>query len=454
MSPIDYLFLYLQIFSLLIVVAKELSKNKHRNLYLILVSLTFLVLVQFQTFWIFGKMGNSLQIIHIFQAISIDGARLANIYMFFGICIFLSTILVSSNSKSRPGFKNYSELNSPTIAHLACKAPSLLTYGIVASSVILFTIAIVILLGGLATALSTPGQSIGGQTMLLILIGIGKYPLITKLASYQKIAIFDICLYFMAICVALLNSRFTAAAYIVQVLFAVHYCRKEIPVKNMIYSVFSLVFIFIVFGIYREFGNFRSSTDFNLDEFLDFALTRFGGDDSIIDWFYGFGVESFAGLAGIITFDIRQHGMAHDLGISELSFITQLIPNQLRNDVTLPFIYISDFIKSSYPYPDASIVKPGYENVYAHFGVFGVPMLSYLIGILTYKLNELMFDKSKSSEIKLLISLLSVYILMLIQNSISAVLFFGIGEAFMFKVYMILLDNTGTSDRTADQQTS
>ena len=63
-----------------------------------------------------------------------------------------------------------------------------------------------------------------------------------------------------------------------------------------------------------------------------------------------------------------------------MSFVTQLLPNAWRTDPSLPFLSMSQVLQDAYPY-QGSVVRPGFELAYGHFGLPGMIALGALLGV-------------------------------------------------------------------------
>jgi hypothetical protein len=84
---LDWLCLYIQIILLLAISIREIIRERQKNLYAILIPAALLVLVQGQIWWMLNVFENNhfTEIDHLFQSISIEGLRRANLYAF--LCI-------------------------------------------------------------------------------------------------------------------------------------------------------------------------------------------------------------------------------------------------------------------------------------------------------------------------------------------------------------------------------
>jgi hypothetical protein len=183
------------------------------------------------------------------------------------------------------------------------------------------------------------------------------------------------------------------------------------------------VFVAIVFGTYRQFSG--------IDEYVDLTAikenySKYVGVDNVVDWFYATSEEGFAGLAGLLTSEIGEGAMEHDFGLSNLGFWMKLIPYPLRMDPALPFTDWEEALSNAYPYRD-SITRAGYESFYGHFGVTGVLGLGLLLGFAARMLHQKMVIPGRN---RLLIALLSAYLILPLYGNLHFVFLFWTTELF------------------------
>ena len=221
---------------------------------------------------------------------------------------------------------------------------------------------------------------------------------------------------------------------LLQLLIFINYFRHELYRARLLLIPFFSFLIFILFGLWREFASQQIGWQ-DTSNFLLF-LTNYINFKEILDWFYAKNVEGFAGLAGIITYDQSVGGVAHDFGISNLKFIMQFIPGAVREDSSLPFSQLSEFIKSFYPYQDGSIIRPGIEIAYANFWIIGILMFGGVLGYLARFFHSSILRPNSSA---LVIGLISVQCLHLIRGTISNVLFFGFADLIILIFFRIAL---------------
>ena len=449
----DKILLYTQSIVALIIIVSELGKgeNLRRNLLVILFLTTFLFLCNFQAIWAFNSpflKNNGM--IHISQSISEDSIILANRYSGLFLAFFAMTYkFLQAREKKRAKSlfrkvvfnfngnieeKRFLQKRKVRLMPSMSSISYLMIYFIVLTCFSL----IVILSGGIKTFLASPGAlGFGGSSSLLIFLGLGKMPLLNKLIARKKLNINDYLLFLSTFIITLLNSRFMAGFIILQVFIIINYFVKPIDLKKLITLLLVFLLIFIVYGVYRDNSNFY---DYSITGFLERIVLVFdrlnNGWVLVIDWFYGFNVEAFIGLAGAINYGSKNL-IYHDLGISNLSIFTALIPSFIRNDPILPFRNIHEFFLAHYPY-SGSIVPGGLESFFVHFGFIGIPLLGILTSYLVCFLHRNLCEKTVNTDL-LVYSLLSTHILNLIRNSLSVTLFFFVGDLLVVYLYKLIV---------------
>jgi len=180
-------------------------------------------------------------------------------------------------------------------------------------------------------------------------------------------------------------------------------------------------FVAIIFGTYRQFSGKSDKINF-LDVKQNYI--KYTGADNAIDWFYSTAEEGFTGLAGILTYSMTQGGISHDFGISNLGFWIKFVPYPIRLDPTLPFAELEGYIWNTYSYKD-SITRSGYESFYGHFGVIGMLVIGILPAFLVNKLHNKMLGHRHN---RLIIALLSAYILLPLYGNLYFVFLFWMTE--------------------------
>ena len=425
----DFCWLFFHISLLLLVIAREFARKKNRNLFLILICSAFLVLISGQDWWMltFFEDGNEIGINHLYQYISLPGVRLANFYV--GLSVISFVILYFIKVRRLPNRTEVQSRNAPRA--LIGRYAYLFFICWIVAIIYLLTISA----GGFINSLKAPGLNFTyGVTMNLILLSVGKMPLLYNIASKNEVRKLDIFLFLAVLFFTLINARLNSALMLLQLLILFNYCRYEISRAAWLLIVFFFFLIFIAFGLWREFASQQIGSQ-DLSNFFLFIVYYFDFKE-ILDWFYAANVESFSGLAGILTYDQSVGGIEHDFGISNLQFILQFIPGAVRADSSLPFGQFHDFFRSFYPYQNGSIISSGLEIAYANFWIFGVFMFGGVLGYLARFFHSFVLRPNSSV---LVIGLISVQCVHLIRGTISNVLFFGFSDLIMLIFFKIVL---------------
>ncbi len=426
---IDFCWLYIQMIILMAIVAREYARPSQRNFFAMLISGGILILVSGQGWWMLRTFDESgaYEMVHLYQTISLHGARLANFYTGIGIVCY--GIVFLAQPKRRPVVRTYLvDRHNHIRFH-----PNQLTYLFIGSWVAVMASALLVSAGGAVAALTAPGLNFAyGVTMFLILISVGKFPLLQKVVSEKSIRPIDVGLFFIVLLFTLFNSRILAAMILLQLVVVINYSRYEISRRTLLSVPLLIFLIFIVFGLYRDFAS-RTGGAIEFDAFFDFIAQTNG--DVLLDWFYGKNVESFTGLAGILTYEASAGSLEHDYGLSNLSFLAQFIPGALRNDPELPIKSLVENLASAYPYK-GSIVSPGLEIAYANFGLFGIMILGTLLACFARFLHSAMV---RGNYDRLKIGVISVQPLQMIRGTFANVLFFGLSDLIMLSFYRLIL---------------
>lgn len=417
---VDWILLVAQCVVLLFLIVREASKRSDRNLFTILIALTFLVLVQGQAWWTLLRVQNAAYTQQLYNVISRDGARLANAYVAFAMGLFMIGRAVARRSPPRQCCSHRTDVDTVRIP-----------YTFVAIVTLVGAVAAVASAGGVSNAIQNPGQQLAGQSLLLIVAGMGKMPTISLLNRGLRPTLPALALAAVTLVVTLFNSRFLMLFVLAQFIIVSHYCRR--PVRRVTLAVAAVVgvVVMLLFGLYRDFSAVRA-----VDPTIGSTGTYLSQRVSlgVADWFYSYNVEGFSGFAGILTYDQAvPGGIAHDYGISTLSVATHLLPNALRTDPALPFKGVYDYLTSVYPY-HASIVSPGFEMAYAGFGLIGVLVLGFVLGYASVRLDSAMRSRQAAGN-ALVLGVVSVQILQVIRGTFSNAIFFGLADIALVVVF-------------------
>ena len=382
-----------------------------------------LALLNGQAWWVFSQFSdNQTSIIyHINKSISADGAKLANFYLGLSAIVLFITYRVLEKKSLKNEFNSTPLLKGE-------KSVNAISNFILVSWALFFSYIAFDVMGGVMEVISHPGQFMGnGATVFLVLVHLTRLQFLKSIAKNQKSQLVEGLLFVFVVIFQLFNGRGWMLFFVFQLLIIYNYCKKEITRKTAILFFLLFLFVIFIFGMYRHFTSLADPS--TLNEYI----SVYSGSDNPINWFYSTSVESFAGLAGILTYK-ETHSIFHDFGISNLTFWMKLIPYQIRLDPTFPFVELNEFILNKYPYPD-SITRSGYESLYAHFGIFGILSLGVLFPYCANKFHSCMTGNNPN---KFKIALYSAYLLLLLYGNLFFIFFYAMTETIGLIIFWIL----------------
>jgi len=346
------------------VVVSQVSKKRDRDLITMTTFAGLILLVDFQALYVGSELLQFHSEYFLENFITRDGFRLA-VFL-----LFLCTIVIVASYRIARSIKWRSRPKPPRILR---HTP--LAYAVAIVLMSIFTYYLIDLLGGVEETFMRPGRPVAGQTVWLILLQMGKIPLFYKVAERKKASIVDYFLFGWTFILTMVNHRAFAACDLWQLLVLWNYCRREISrTKFLVGGACALVAV-LVAGIVRarEFG-------YNPEAPLAvYRLLRGGsreGPFDVLAFFYRWNIEAFTGFAGIITHYV-QRGITYDYGISYLQLFTHLTPYSVR---TGALSGLDAWLVRQYEY-NGSIVTPGYEGAFGHFGFVGLLIFSVLLGV-------------------------------------------------------------------------
>lgn len=427
---IDWTVLGAQMAYLVFIIVRESARRHDRNLYAILIAGTLLVMVQGQAWWILSRLASASYVVHLSQLVTRDGARLANCYLALAMtCFAIARWLAQRLARSRRSAA--AAVPVARVTSVAGSVAARVPYMFVAAVTVAAGAVTIFLAGGLKQALSTPGQLIAGASVFLVLAGMGKVPVLSRLSEGVRPTGPAIVLLFLALAVTLVNSRFLTLFIIIQIVVTAHYCRR--PVRRRALGIFGVaaVIVMLGFGLYRDFG-VVSAGDPSQSSPSSFVSKRLSS--GVVDWFYSLNVEDFAGFAGILTYESHSPaGIAHDYGISTLGFIPHLLPNTVRNDPALPFKGAADFVEGAYPYR-GSVVPGGFEIAYAGFGLLGVLAFGSALGFASIWMDVAVRKRQAAGD-ALVFCVVSVAVLQMIRGTFASSIFFALADVAVVFLY-------------------
>ncbi len=425
-------------------IIRELVSKQKRNFVTILFYSVLIVFVYLQELAIWGTIQEKGSASIFNNWITYEGFSLAcflltiSAIVIFTINIYLTAFFAKKLRKKQLALKikKRTELEKRTEAgknkQLPQKNvyfPTQNLYSYVITSAILFfvTFSLVYLLGGIGLLTENLGTSVGGQTVLLIGLQIGKMPLFYKIVAKRKVGLWDWILFLISIFLTLINSRRLAITGILQYAVLYNYCIAEIKISRLlIFFALSLLFA-IGYGSLREYTNFYDS--FHLDNLYEFYSSL-----DFFKFFFEKNVEGFAGFGGIIS-EYLSRGIDFDFGLSNLKLIVQLLPNSIRSEYAGDFVNLID---SVYPY-EGSVVPAGFEASFAHFSFFGIFMFSTILGFFPAFLNFKLWSNRQNRIEYMFVSLQGI---VLISGQFWLFLFFSLGDLTTCLVYKLIIKMT------------
>ena len=420
---LSFILVIIQIALLSGVILFELNKGRGRNLVMITTAVALILFVEFQAMYVLKDLENFSTAFYYDNFINREGCSFAVLLLLLCTVVLLISHRITRRQKPPAIRKASSQVHQTLLSYIAITLILLAT-----------AYALIELSGGLGEALSAPARMIPGQTVYLIILQIGKIPLLQKVADRKKGNVFDFALFLISLLMILLSNRRMAMFEIWQYVVLVNYCKNEISRRKLV-GIGVLVACIVLFtGTVRSFG-FGYSAETPMRVYHLYSEGVGGQPFDLTDFFYRWNIEAFSGFGGIITAYL-QHGISYDFGISYLRFFTHLTPYAIRTGAVRDF---DDWLNEIYSY-HGSVVSPGYEAAFGHFGFVGIFMLSVVLGVLPRwfhsRLTSPGFDK-------VLYALLSVHIVLLISADLWLAVFFALGDVMMLFLFRLV---TATAD--------
>jgi hypothetical protein len=423
---LDWLLLLAQVSMLGAIAISEIRRATDRNLIALLVVGALLVLVQGQEWWVLAKLETASYVQHLYQLITLDGDRLANLSVTLAVGAFAVVYLVN---RRRPAPEPDGRSKAPAAATERVPYVLLSCWTLAAAALLLASS------GGLAELVGAPNRIEAGQAGELMGLGVAKLPLLDAVACGRRPRPYALVLFGLVIALTLLKSRFLAIFVLLQLAVIWNYRRAELSRRWLAPLAATGALMLVGFGLYRDLVSyFPAGTPLDSLTIQRFSAERTAG--GLADWFYGLNVEGFAGFAGIVTYTLLNGTIAHDYGLSTLRFVTQLLPNSWRTDPGLPFMGISQTLEHAYPY-HGSVVSPGFELAFGHFGLIGVVALG---GVLGYLCRRFHGSLQTGHGDRLLAGLLSVQPLQIVRGTFVTVLVFGLGDIVGLRLYRAMAE--------------
>lgn len=430
-SNVNLFIIIIQILILLGLIYRESKKNQI-NFLLIFVVISYIILVQFQSLWLHFEFDDDVHstITIVGNKFSYDTYFKTNILFFLAVVVFSITVVLTDKLRLYKNSLNYRY--DYFISFFA--------YFFVICWFLFFSVLLINKIGGIDSAVNNPGQMIEGQTVFILMLSLAKWPLLLKLNLRYKLNFIDFVLFFSYFILILFNSRFLASFAVVQLILVYHYRVKPIKIKNLVFVAIPFFFIFIIFGVYRDFS-YRFETVGVIEASTQYDNVK--DDFSITDWFFTGNVEAFTGTAGIIHFSDNNINFKIDYGLSEFSNLFNFIPNKLRNSPNSLIKELNTHFSSAYPYKGGSVVPSGLETSFGHLSYVGFFLYNIFIAFLPVFFHKGIIAKKNN----FLLLFLSVHLLNSVRASFfGAFIFFGTAEIITFFIFKSMLNKKSFSN--------
>lgn len=384
------------------------------NLVLLIFQAALLVLVYGQIVWLlvefqrggFNRVDVGANIVRLSDLSVVS-------WFFLGFQSVLSVFIEPALPRMSPTHEARKYVPSDPMLFLSTsrEAALLFVFGVIAPVLMIWNA------GGLIF-FTKPGSMLGGQTLLLFLLGVLKWPLLLRIVNGNSLGIMPILGFFLYILFALFTSRFMTLFAIIQLIIASHYFRGRLNFRKLFVGGFSAFLIILVFGAFRDIASNSQENELSL-QFIFLELINFL--PLVIDWFYTLNTEIIVGVCNVIF--LEDNGADFDYLISELTIFASLFPNSLKID---PNFYISDLLSfiSDNKFPSSSVVASGFEIYFSGFGYFGIFLYAgFLLFFVYYCEKSLVVRRNPTSIV------LSVQAINGIRGSLLGVLlFFGLAD--------------------------
>ena len=329
-------------------------------------------LVTGQAFELQADLFSSSFTAYAFSRVTESGFRQGLRYMLIVSILSLAFAVISRGYQSPP-FLLYEYRFTPSylfyflLLALECSIASVLIVAVVGVSAFLTQ--------------SRPG-AVPGATLFIVLMSVGLFPLLLKLAYKSRVQMMDWLCFVIALGVTAGFSRLHVILYSFVLIVTVYYCRGWVkrPITFRMILVFTssgvlLAAFFIVFGALRDAQNY---THGSIKELVQYNLDHPEKSLLSIDITYRLGVEGMSGLAGAMSEASEHPGSVHrDYGAQvALDGISQLLPSFLKQVVLEQIEAIENWYWYKKP---AGNVSPGLETSFVSFGWLGIPVYSCLL---------------------------------------------------------------------------
>jgi hypothetical protein len=290
---------------------------------------------------------------------------------------------------------------------------------------------------------SRPG-TVPGATLFIVLMSIGLFPLLLKLAYRSKVQIADWACFLIALGVTAGFSRLHVILYSFVVLNVVYYRRgwvkRPITLRMILTFAISGVLLgafFFGFGALRDAQNY---THGSIAELVRYNLDHPEKSLLSLDITYRVGVEGMSGLAGALS-EARECPslIHHDYGVQiALDGITQLLPSFIKTLVAGQMEDISNWYWYKKP---AGNVSPGLETSFVSFGWLGIPVYAALVFLFGWILPMKLFSFNPTPPLYLCFLMLLGCMPLLVRGKVSTWFAFSLAYCIVIIVIWPLFAN-------------
>lgn len=309
---------------------------------------------------------------------------------------------------------------------------------------LLITAVLIKTIGGGAAWLYTDRPAAPGSTFLVLLLGIGAYPLLIKMVSKCRINICDRLLFVVSTGLILSFSRFLALFNILLLIVSYIYSvQREKPLSLKRYKWLFLAIGILLISMQFLYGSFRQFSyllrDYNIIEVANIVAQNPEKSLLSVDMNYRFNIEGMSSFSAVISKFMDTGKFQADYGISLLQVIEKMFPSWSR-EITGT---VWENVRSFYWYQD-SIVGGGLEGFFVHFSFWGLLLYPFIYFWLAYGIHSKLLSsnnqaKSLIDSNSLLLIVFAVFGLQIVRGSTLFLVLFTTSEIMIMYLSVYLL---------------
>lgn len=268
---------------------------------------------------------------------------------------------------------------------------------------------------------SRPG-AVPGATLFIVLMSIGMFPLLLKLAYKSRVQVADWVCFLLAVGVTAGFSRLHVILYSFVLLIVVYYRRGWVmrPITFRMICAFTslgvlLTAFFFGFGALRDAQNY---TQGSIKDLIQYNLNHPERSLLSLDITYRLGVEGMSGLAGAMSETSENPSVVHrDYGVQiALDGISQLLPSVLKQLAGEQIETIENWYWYKKP---AGNVSPGLETSFVSFGWFGMLVYAILIFLFGWAIPMKLFSFNPTPPLMLCFLMMVGCMPLLVRGKLS-----------------------------------